>query len=191
VKKSPSLGFRWARPTETRSARGPFGSALRGREGIFDSFTAAQYAANLEGNLRSLLERAKSGTYRAPPVRRVHIPKGTGTETRPLGIPTFEDKILQRAVAMALEAVYEQDFMPCSFGFRPGRSAHQALQALWDATMKMSGGWVIEVDIRKYFDAISHARLREILRACPGISCAIAGERRGAGSVGTRRIACS
>ncbi|MBL4683072.1 MAG: group II intron reverse transcriptase/maturase, partial [Nannocystaceae bacterium] len=115
-----------------------------------DRQTAAEYAKNLEGNLQSLLERAKSGTYRAPPVRRVHIPKGTGTETRPLGIPTFEDKVLQRAVTMVLTAVYEQDFLSCSYGFRPGRSAHQALQALWDQATRTAGGWVVELDIRKY-----------------------------------------
>jgi RNA-directed DNA polymerase len=85
-----------------------------------DGQTAAGYAADLEGNLRSLLDRAKSGRYQAPPVRRVHIPKGTGSETRPIGIPTFEDKILQRAVTMVLESVYEQDFLDCSYGFRPG-----------------------------------------------------------------------
>jgi retron-type reverse transcriptase len=117
-----------------------------------DGQTAADYAANLEDNLRSLLERAKSGTYRAPPVRRVHIPKGTGPETRPVGIPTFEDKVLQRAVAMVLGAVYEQDFLDCSYGFRPGRSAHQALDTLWQQTMGMGGGWVVEVDIRKFLD---------------------------------------
>jgi len=76
-----------------------------------DGQTAEEYEVNLKGNLEDLLNRAKSGTYRAPPVRRVHIPKGTGNETRPIGIPTFEDKVLQRAVVMVLEAVYEQDFM--------------------------------------------------------------------------------
>jgi len=118
----------------------------------------------LEGNLRSLLDRAKSGTYRAPPVRRAQIPKGDGNETRTLGIPTFEDKILQRAVAMVLEAVYERQFHEGSFGFRPGRSAHQALQATWKSLMDMSGGWVVEVDIRKFFDEVDHGQLRQILR---------------------------
>ena len=129
-----------------------------------DGQTAADYSAKLGDNLRSLLERAKSGTYRAPPVRRVHIPKGTGDETRPIGIPTFEDKVLQRAVVMVLEAVYEQDFCDCSYGFRPGRSAHQALATLWQQTMKTGGGWIVEVDIRKFFDTLDHAHLRELLR---------------------------
>jgi group II intron reverse transcriptase/maturase len=128
-----------------------------------DGQSARQYEELLEENLRSLLDRAKSGTYVAPPVRRVHIPKGDGKETRPIGIPTLEDKILQRAVAMVLEAVYEQDFMDCSYGFRPGRSAHQALQALWNQTMAMKGGWVVEVDISRFFESVDHAHLRGIL----------------------------
>jgi RNA-directed DNA polymerase len=129
-----------------------------------DRQSAEQYAANLEENLRSLLERFKSGMYRAPPVRRVHIPKGEGTETRPIGIPTFEDKVLQRAVAMVLEAVYEQDFLDCSYGFRPARSAHQALAVLQHEAVYMAGGWVLEVDIRKFFDTLDHEHLRAILR---------------------------
>jgi RNA-directed DNA polymerase len=130
-----------------------------------DGQAAADYAQRLNENLQSLLERAKSGTYFAPPVRRVHIPKAGSTtgELRPIGIPTFEDKLLQRAVVMVLECIYEQDFLPCSYGFRPGRSAHQALKACWDLLMEMGGGWVIEIDIRKYFDTLSHSRLRDIL----------------------------
>ena len=133
-----------------------------GARGV-DGQSAEQYEANLEDNLRSLLERAKSGTYRAPPVRRVHIPKGDGKESRPIGIPTFEDKVLQRAVTMVLEAIYEQDFLDCSYGFRPRRSAHQALGELWRNATRMAGGWIVEVDIRKYFDTIDHGHLREIL----------------------------
>lgn len=128
-----------------------------------DGRSAAEYAEKLEENLQTLLDRAKSGRYRAPPVRRVHIPKGNG-ETRPLGIPTFEDKVLQRAVAMLLEALYEQDFLNCSYGFRPGRSAHQALESLKLTAMKIAGGWILEVDIRKFFDTLDHKRLREVLR---------------------------
>jgi group II intron reverse transcriptase/maturase len=129
-----------------------------------DGQTVEDFRKLLGMNLHNLRERAMSGTYRAPPVRRVHIPKGTGGETRPIGIPTFEDKVLQRAVVMVLEAVYEQDFLNCSYGFRPGRSAHQALASLWQQTMGMGGGWVLEVDIRKFFDTLDHAHLRELLR---------------------------
>jgi group II intron reverse transcriptase/maturase len=129
-----------------------------------DGQTARDYEANLEANLRSLLDRAKSGRYHAPPVRRVYIPKGQGPETRPIGIPTLEDKVLQRVVAMALEAVYEQEFLPCSWGFRPNRSAHGALAVLWKDMMDMHGGWVLEVDIRRFFDTLVHSHLRKILR---------------------------
>ena len=126
-----------------------------------DGQTAEEYEVNLEANLQSLLNRAKSGTYFAPPVRRVHIPKGSGNETRPIGIPTFEDKVLQRAVVMVLEPVYEQDFLDCSYGFRPGRSPHQALESFW-SQMK-NGGWVVEVDIRRFFDNLDHSHLRNLL----------------------------
>lgn len=132
-----------------------------GARGV-DGQSAKQYAEHLEANLESLLDRAKSGRYWAPPVRRVHIPKGSGAEMRPIGIPTFEDKVLQRAVAMVIGAVYEQSFHDFSYGFRPGRSAHQALEALQNTAYRQ-GGWVVEVDIRKFFDTVDHAHLRELL----------------------------
>jgi RNA-directed DNA polymerase len=128
-----------------------------------DSQTAAEYAANLEVNLEDLLNRFKSGTYRAPPVRRVYIPKGDGKKRRPIGIPTFEDKVLQRAVAMVLEAVYEQDFLNCSYGFRPGRSAHALLASLWQDLMSIGGGWVIDLDIQSFFDEVKGEHLRTFL----------------------------
>jgi group II intron reverse transcriptase/maturase len=132
-----------------------------GAPGI-DGVTAEDYAANLEANLLDLLGRLKSGRYQAPPVRRTYIPKADGTQ-RPLGIPTFEDKVAQRAIVMVLEAVYEQDFLSCSYGFRPGRSAHQALQDLRNGCMDERLGWVLEVDLRKYFDSIPHGELRSFL----------------------------
>jgi RNA-directed DNA polymerase len=165
AKEAPGMAFttlahhidiEWLREAYRRTRK-------NGAPGI-DGETAEQYAAELEVNLRQLLERAKSGEYRAPPVRRVHIPKGDGKSTRPIGIPTFEDKILQRAVAMVLEAVYEQDFLDCSYGFRPGRSAHQAIQKVWQSLMGTQGGWVLEVDIQRFFDTLDHAQLRTILQ---------------------------
>jgi len=128
-----------------------------------DKVSAEEYAADLESNLSSLLDRFKSGTYFAPPVRRVEIPKGDGSKTRPIGIPTFEDKVLQRAVLMVLEAVYEQDFCDFSYGFRPKRSAHQALDSLWNRLMEVHGGWVLEADISSFFDTLDHKILRSFL----------------------------
>ena len=128
-----------------------------------DGQTAAEYEQRLEEDLQSLLSRFKSGTYKAPPVRRAHIPKGDGKTTRPIGIPTFEDKVLQRAVTMVLEAVYEQDFLDCSYGFRPGRSAHQALGVLQQGLTQMGGGWVLELDIQSFFDTLDHGQLRGFL----------------------------
>jgi group II intron reverse transcriptase/maturase len=128
-----------------------------------DGQTAQDYSENLEANLQSLLSRAKAGdSYKAPPVRRTFIPKADGT-LRPLGIPTYEDKVLQRSVVMLLGPLYEQDFMDCSYGFRPKRSAHQALETIWKQLMDMGGGWVLDADIRQYFDTLDHACLREIL----------------------------
>ena len=165
AKQSPQMSFTslaylmdlaWLREAYRRTRRD-------GAAGV-DGVTAAEYEQRLDENLQSLLDRAKSGSYRAPPVRRVHIPKGSGSETRPIGIPTLEDKVLQRAVVMLLEPIYEQDFHEGSYGFRPQRSAHQALEALWKCSMNVGGGWILEVDIRKFFDTIDHAHLREFLQ---------------------------
>jgi RNA-directed DNA polymerase len=130
-----------------------------------DGQRAVDYAEDLERNLQNLLDRAKSGHYHAPPVRRVHIPKaGSAGQTRPIGIPTLEDKVLQKAVTMLLEPIYEQDFYDCSYGFRPGRGAHQALRALWSKLMNTNGGCILEVDISKFFDTLDHGHLRDFVR---------------------------
>jgi RNA-directed DNA polymerase len=165
AKQNPQMAFTSLNQLLTRELLfEAFGrTSLDAAPGV-DGQTAADYQENLMDNLRSLVERAKSGTYVAPPVRRVHIPKGTGGETRPIGIPTFEDKVLQRGVAMILQLLYEPIFHEGSYGFRPGRSAHQALDSLWKQSMDMGGGWILDVDIRKFFDTLEHGHLRELLR---------------------------
>ena len=184
ARANPQMGFTslahyidldWLREAYRRTRKG-------GAVGV-DGQRAREYAADLEVNLQSLLDRAKSGTYKAPPVRRVYIPKGTGPETRPIGIPTFEDKVLQRAASMMLEALYEQDFLDCSYGFRPRRSPHMALEVFRNRLMAMNGAWVVEVDIQKFFDTLDHSHLREFLRhrVCDGVLLRLIGKWLNAG----------
>ena len=129
-----------------------------------DGQTLAMYEEDLEHNLQDLLERAKSGSYVAPPVKRVYIPKGNGREQRPIGIPTVEDRIMQRAVLQVLEPVFEKDFFDFSYGFRPGKSQHDAVDYLWKQIYQQNIGWVIDLDIRKFFDTMNHQHLRSFLR---------------------------
>jgi group II intron reverse transcriptase/maturase len=128
-----------------------------------DDMTAAEYAVNLDANLLNLHQRLKIGTYTAPSVKRVWIPKDDGRK-RPIGMPTFEDKIVQRAVNMLMGAVYERDFYSCSYGFREGRSQHQALHEIREQCHNLKIRWVIDADVSGYFDNISHGKLQEIIR---------------------------
>lgn len=127
-----------------------------------DEQTGKAYGRNLEANLEDLHTRLKKQTYRVPDVRRVYIPKEDGSK-RPLGIPTFEDKLVQRAMVMLLGQIYEQDFHDCSYGFRPKKSAHHALEALRDKCQETRTQWIIDADIKGFFDNVSHAKVQELL----------------------------
>jgi len=128
-----------------------------------DGTTKEQYGQDLEGNLKDLHERLRTMRYRHQPIRRVHIPKGNG-KTRPIGISSVEDKIVQGALREALEAVYEQDFLECSYGFRPGRSAHDALRAVNRMVSREGIAVILEADIQAFFDSIDRKKLWELLQ---------------------------
>lgn len=127
-----------------------------------DGQTVKEFRKDLKGNLEGLLKAFWDGTYQAPPVQRVEIDKGGGKK-RPIGMPTLGTKILERAVLMVLEPLYEAIFLGCSWGFRPKRSAHGALKVLREILSRMAGGWIYEVDIRGFFDSLDHRHLRELL----------------------------
>ena len=135
----------------------------RGASGV-DGETTKEFERDLGRRVQALCVRLKQGTYRAPPVRRVEIPKGPGKAgTRPLGIPTVEDRLLQRAVARILESVFEADFLECSYGFRPGRNPHDALRALRGVIVTKKVGHLFEADIRGYFNHIQHDWLQKMV----------------------------
>jgi group II intron reverse transcriptase/maturase len=120
-----------------------------------DGITVAEYGVNLEANLKRLCDQVHSGSYRPQPVRRAYVPKADGAQ-RPIGIPTLEDKIVQGAVAEVLSAIYEVDFLGFSYGFRPGRSPHHAVDALNAALIKRKINWVLDADVRRFFDSVDH-----------------------------------
>ena len=123
-----------------------------------DGETWQHYGEDLDANLQGLSERLKRGAYRARPVRRAYILKTDGRQ-RPLGVPTLEDKIVQRAVVEVLNAIYEQDFVRFSYGFRPGRSPHDAVDALAVGIETRRVNWVLDADIRSFFDTLNHGWL--------------------------------
>ena len=127
-----------------------------------DGVTYEEYENDAAGNIRQLYQRLRDGKYQAQPLRRIYIPKEDGKQ-RPISIPALEDKILQKAVGEVLSAIYEQDFLECSYGFRPGRGAHQALDEVGRVTCTRPTGWILEIDITAYFDSIVREQLMELV----------------------------
>lgn len=133
-----------------------FGKLKKNKACGIDEVTVEEYGNNLNDNIANLVQRLKTKTYKPQPVKRVYIPKPGKSELRPLGIPAVEDKMVQMALKEILEAVYEQDFLDCSHGFRPNKSCHTAIKQLNNAVMKHPINWVAEVDIEKFFDSVRH-----------------------------------
>jgi group II intron reverse transcriptase/maturase len=137
---------------------------LRGDAAVgVDGVTKEQYGQELQSHLRDLHERLRTKRYRHQPIRRVHIPKEKG-RTRPIGISATEDKVVQGALREVLQAIYEQDFLDCSYGFRPGRSAHDAVRALTRAVDGGEANWILEFDVMSFFDSVDRKHLMEMLQ---------------------------
>jgi RNA-directed DNA polymerase len=143
--------------------REAFGELRRDAAPGIDGQTAAEYAEDLDVRLGDLHDRLRRQQYRATPGRRVWISKEDGS-ARPLAIPILEDKIVQKAVALLLTPIYEQDFYEFSYGFRPERGAHDALHALREQSMELEGVWLVDADVRGFFDSVNHGQLQQILR---------------------------
>src|SRR6202162_5540733 len=127
-----------------------------------DGVTYKEYQKDAARNIRELHRRLKDVKYRAQPLRRVYIPKANGKQ-RPISIPALEDKLVQRVMVEILNAIYEQDFLDCSYGFRPGRGAHQALDQVGRVICTRPTGWILEIDITAYFDTIVREQLMEMI----------------------------
>src|SRR6202161_521212 len=163
AKEDPKRQFIWIAHLITPEAlyaafRGLRKKASAGVDGV----TYQMYEKDAARNIRQLHERLKEGKYRAQPLRRIYIPKENGKE-RPISIPSLEDKIVQKATGEVLNAIYEQDFLECSYGFRPGRGAHHALDEVGRVICTRPTEWILELDITSYFDTIVRKQLIEMI----------------------------
>ncbi len=164
AKRDPNTKFNsLAHLLDVDALRRAFGRIRKDAAVGVDGVSKDAYAENLEGNLEGLHERLRTKKYRHQPIRRVHIPKAPG-KTRPIGISSIEDKIVQGALSEVLGAIYEQDFSEGSYGFRPKRGAHDALRALNRMVIHEGMGWILEADIQAFFDSVVRAKLREMLQ---------------------------
>jgi len=143
--------------------RDSYNSLNRNKAVGIDEVSWEDYGVNLEGNLEYLVSRIRRRSYKPMPARRVYIPKNEN-EKRPLGISALENKIVERGVTWILESIYEEDFLGCSYGFRPGRNCHQALKALNDLTMSKPVNHIVEADIKGFFDNVPHDKLMDFIR---------------------------
>lgn len=157
AKKDKDIRFTalWHHMIGVDRLRDAFGELKKTAAPGADGVTWKRYEGNLEENLKDLSERLRKGAYQAQPVKRVYIPKADGRQ-RPIGVTTLEDKVVQRAVTQVLEAIYEVDFLGFSYGFRPGRNAHEALDALAVGIRMRKVSWILDADIRGFFDTIDH-----------------------------------
>jgi group II intron reverse transcriptase/maturase len=164
ARKDPGLRFQTLVHLLDVDALGRAFARLDGHAAVgVDGVTKEQFGQHLEDNLVALRARMRAAQYRHQPIQRVHIPKASG-ETRPIGISSVEDKLVQGALCEVLGAIYEQDFLPCSFGFRPGRSAHDALRALNRAVWVDGAQVILEADVQSFFDSVDRKALMEMLR---------------------------
>ena len=139
--------------------------AMEGDKAVgVDGIDKDAYGKDLDGNIVRLLERMRAGSYRPKPVRRTHIPKPGSDKMRPLGIPCHEDKMVQMQTSRILEAIYEQEFLDCSFGFRHGRGCHDALKVLGRAIERKRINYVVDADIKGFFDNVDHTMLMKFLQ---------------------------
>jgi group II intron reverse transcriptase/maturase len=164
TRKEPQLQFTsLAHLLDVDFLRGCYLELGRDRASGIDGVSWQDYGKQLDENLANLVERMKAKRYKPQPAKRVYIPKNND-EKRPLGLPALEDKIVQRGIARILEAIYEVDFLDCSYGFRPKRGCHQALNAVDKTIMTKPVNHVIEADIKGFFDNVSHTWLMEFLQ---------------------------